>query len=851
MGLITRRTFIKGSAAAGGTAIVARHFLFGGPETLVPVSSTSAAPLKEEFINTTCWIGKGECGIQARLVDGQVVKLDGHPDNPRNLGALCPKGQAQITTLYDPNRLTTPLVRTNAKGQPATWKRVSWDEALTMTVDRLKTSQAKDPLLAAYVIGRNKVGNIYGGSFTSATGLTSYGRNGQDCGGASEDAILAMWGVRTVATPDLERCRMLICYWNLTQAGGPELCQVTLPREVTEARERGMKVVAINPHARSVAHLADEWVPIRPGTDMAFWLATINVLFEKGFVDAPFLRAHTNAAALVAPDGTLFRTDGGETAWDEATGAPVPLAAATSAALLGTFDIGGTPVRPALQVLKDSVATNTPEWAAKICGVKAAQIRGIAEELGETASIGATTVIDGVTVPLRPVAYGLHGTSVKFHSAFQTSRATLLAFMMLGALDAAGSTQLAGKGLTDPAATQAKWLAAAANAKPKRIDLGNSAWFPMGSSGYMMFPNTVNDPGKYGLSFDPKDVSVLLSYVNPVLSTRPQDKVIDAWSKFGFVAAVIPYLSATADYAADVILPCGTMDKLEGPLPAGHLHTEGNSIRAPLGPPRGESKGEIEILVEITDRLGKLGGDKGFVANLNKNLKIAPEYALPLDQKPTAETILDAWARSNAKMSLADFLKVGVVSRKIPIRKVHLQVAEPPFAGIRGHFYVEALPKIGALMQAAGVPEELWERYTAYPAWTTPVIEQSPDRYDLYLMDHKRIEFKQTRSNELPLLQELAHENPLVMNRATAARKGLEDGDTVVVESHHPVTGETRRVTTVLRTRSGIRPDTVSLTHHVNRVGPPSVNELFFYGDGIWDISSAWFSHVKVKVRKG
>ena len=584
---------------------------------------------------------------------------------------------------------------------------------------------------------------------------------------------------------------------------------------------------------------------------MAFWLAVIHVLLEKGFVDAPFLRAQTNAAALVGPDGAIVRRDGAELAWDEAAGGPVPLAAATQAALLGSFDVDGLPVKPALQVLQDHVAPSTPEWAARICGIKAAQIRRIAEELGETASIGTTTVIDGVEVPLRPVAYGLHGASVKFHSAFQTSRATLLAFTILGALDAAGSAQLAGKGVADPAATHAKWLTAAANAKPKRLDLGSSAWFPMGSSGYMMFPNTVNDPQRYGLSFDPKDVSLLVSFINPVLSSRPTDKVIDAWSRFGFMTFVGPYLSATADYAADVILPTGTLDKLEGPLPAGTLHREGFSVRAPLAAPRGESRGEVEILIDLCERMGKLGGDKGFVANLNKNLTIAEPYRLPLDAKPTAESILDAWARSHVDMSLEEFVKAGVVAEDVPVRKVHLRVAEPPFAGVRGHFYLEVLPRIGAAMQAAGVPAELSERYTAYPTWTTPVIESSPDEYDLYLMDHKRIEFKQTRSNELPLLQELAHENPLVMNAATARRKGLEDGDTVVVESQHPVTGETRRVRTVLRTRNGIRPDTVSLTHHVNRVGQPSVNALLFYGDGVWDITSGWFSHVKVKVRRG
>jgi hypothetical protein len=88
------------------------------------------------------------------------------------------------------------------------------------------------------------------------------------------------------------------------------------------------------------------------------------------------------------------------------------------------------------------------------------------------------------------------------------------------------------------------------------------------------------------------------------------------------------------------------------------------------------------------------------------------------------------------------------------------------------------------------------------------------------------------------------------MNTAEARRRGLKDGDRVLIESHHPFTDETLRQRTVLRTRNGIRPDTVSFTHHAANVGDPTANGLFFYGAGMWDISSAWYSHVKVKVRK-
>ena len=843
---LRRRTFLKG-AGAGGAALAGRRFFARTPEAVL---ASSTAKLTEEWIPTTCWIGKQECGILARKVDGRVVKFEGHPDNPRNLGRLCPKGQAQITTLYDPNRITTPLVRTNVKGVPGEWRRATWDEAMDIVAERLGSTLAEDPLLTAWVLGRPKVKTIYAEAFPAATGLMSYGRRGQDCAGPSEDAALATWGFRTPMTPDLRRCRYLICYWNLTQAGGPELCQITFPREVADAKARGMKVVAINPHARSVAHMADEWVPIKPGTDMTFWLAVINVLLAEGFVDEPFLRSHTNAAALVGADGAILKSDGVDLVWDESKKAAAAVSKNSHAALFGTFEVDGQEVKPALQVLKDHVEGYTPEWASDVCGVPAEQIRRIALELGENASIGSTTLIDGVEVPLRPVAFGLHGTSVKFQDGLQTSRTILLAFMILGAIEAAGSAHFADFEPVDPAATHELWLAAAANAEPQRLDLGDSAWFPMGSSGYIMFPETVNDPEKYGLTRRAEDMAVLASYVNPVLSTRPVDRAIDAWSRFGFVAYITPYLSATPDISADVILPCGTLDKLEGPLGPKTMYTKGASVRQPVMAPLGESRGEIEILIDLCGRLGKLTGEAGFVARLNEYLELAEPNLLPVDEAPTTESILDAWSRTKLSMGLDELRKVGVVTSEVSAEEMYLNSGELPFGGVRGHFYLDVFPKIGALMQEAGVPEELWRRYTAYPTWTEPPIEASPEEFDLYLMDHKRIELKQTRSLELPLLAELVPDNPLVMNAAEARRRGLADEDEVVVESHHPGTGETRSIRTVLRTSNGIRPDTVSITHHARRVDDPTANALFFYGDGMWDIGSGWFSHVKVKVQK-
>lgn len=845
----SRRTFMKSSAAVGGGALVAGGLVGGELETLVQAGPTAQAAPTEELVPTACWIGKQDCGVLARRIDGRVVSLQGHPAHPRNLGTLCPKGVAQITSLYDPARLKTPLVRTNEKGVTGTWREASWDEALQLVADRLKQAMAKDKRLTGFVPGRTKVGAIYDTAFRAATGIPySYGRRGNDCGGAHEDAVLATWGDRGVISPDLERCNYLICYWNLTQAGGPGLCQIAYPRMVADARARGMKVVAINPYARPVAHFADEWVPIKPGMDMAFWLAVINVLLSAGYVDATFLKAHTNAPSLVRDDGTVLTEGESELVWDASAGAAVPYGPGVDPALTGAYEVGGVRARPSFQVLQDHVQQYTPEWAAGVCGVRAEQIERIARDLGRNAMIGSTVAIDGVNVPYRPVAFGMHGTATKLHSSLQTNRAILLAFMLLGAIEAAGGPHFWEKRVEEPAKAQEGWLKAATKETPDRLDLGGTKWFPLGASGYHMFAEVTEAPERYGLPYRPEDMALVVDFVNPLMTARPREKMLQAWKRFGFVAVVTPYMSVTAEYAADVVLPCGTLDKWEGPLTVKTLYASGETVRAPVMEPIGQSRSETEIYAGIAEKMGKLYGPNGFVDQVNKALAIKEPYLLPLDQKLTPQQMLEAWARSKHGIGLEQVQSRGVVSSKVPVDRLYLSVANPPYRGVRAHFYVEAFLKLGQELQRRGVHQSLWSHYAPLPTWTQPPMEAAPADYDLYLMDFKRIEHKHARTTANPLLHELFGTNPLIMHLDAAGERGLADGDPVWVESHNPVTGEARRIKTTLATVEGIRPDTVAITHHVSRLDQPSANDLFFFSDGFWDIGGGWFSHVKVKV---
>lgn len=188
---ITRRRFLQGSALAGTAAgaWAGQRLMFGELESVVATHPALAAtPSVEDFVPTTCWIGKQDCGIVARRIDGRVVNLEGQPEHPLNMGRLCPKGKAQITALYDPNRVKTPLIRTNAKGESGTWRRASWKEAIDLVAARVKETRDKDPKLVLWQKGRGKAKSFYDDAFVKSIGATKLG-HGTYCSDAGYRAL--------------------------------------------------------------------------------------------------------------------------------------------------------------------------------------------------------------------------------------------------------------------------------------------------------------------------------------------------------------------------------------------------------------------------------------------------------------------------------------------------------------------------------------------------------------------------------------------------------------------------------------------------------------------------------------
>ena len=858
----TRRTFLKSSAVAGGV-LAAGSLLRGELETLVAApKGTSVIEPVEKWIPTTCWIGKQDCGMLARVVDGRVVSFEGHPAHPRNRGKLCPKGVGQIMAVYDPNRVKAPLMRTNEKGVPGTWRQVSWDEALSMVAEKMNDAVARDPRLLVWQKGRSKAKAFYDTAFVKASGATKL-HHGAFCSDAGYRALEYTIGMHGVLHPDFRHTRYLLNWgWNVTNGGGNKTCWITWPQQLVPAKERGMKMVTIDPRLRSAAHFSDEWLPIRPGTDLALALALCRVLIEEGTVDWKYLKQYTNSPFLVQEDGLFLHAEpegdeaeGKALVWDEAAKAAVPYdTEGVEPALEGEFSVEGVTVKPAFQVFKEHLEQYTPEMAADVCGLPADMIRQVGKELGENAMIGSTIEIDGISLPYRPVAI------MAYHMAqqelgFQALRAMLMVSMLLGSVGAVGGQ------FSDFTWKKHKnWdgLNSIKITDSPNIYLDKSKFYPINSNNSSLVAKVVMDPEKYGVEVVPEVVIVHMA--NPLGSFPDREANLEAYKQFKFVAVIDPWLSLTADLTADVVLPAATIEKYEGPMSATDQYVDATALRIPPMEPLFESRGDIDIYLDLCEKADILYDEGGYLDQINKALKLEDEHALALDQKPAVREIFDHWAKSQGiEEGVAFFEEHGVkVKGPVPATKYYGYATDPPFGGAYPHrLYGESLLRYRNEMKAKGVDEIYWQDYTPLPTWRPLTADGSPADYDLYLISFKKIEFKQART-PIPLLVELAPTQEMEINTKTAEAKGITDGDECWVESQNAVTGETRKVKVTARHRESIRPDTVAMPHHYGEYANhpwlkgqgPTPNDLFFTGEGYVSNTADQTYLVKVKVSK-
>ena len=396
---------------------------------------------EDVWISTNCEMCLGACGMLVHRVNGEIVGIRGNPDEQTSLGRLCSKAFSCLTMLRDPSRVNAPLKRTNPRkgiGIDPGWMEISWDEALDTITERLKKIKAEDPrkLLCTGDISVFEAMDLLD-AFRISFGSPNYFMGGSGpCGDAQHLSACQRYGcISTHADPSY--CNYLLNF-GCGEGVGTYFIPTGMAQRLAEARLRGMKTVVIDPVFSPAAAKANEWIPIRPGTDGFLALALLNVLLnELRIFDRSHIQLCTNGPYLVDKDGYYLRDRENQKplVWDSIENNPKIYDDPTikDYALEGEYDIEGKSAKPAFSLLREHVKHYTPELAADVTTVSAATIRRIAREFGEAASVGSTIEIDGKQLPLRPVATVYYKGAETHTGGFATCTAIELLTEMVGA----------------------------------------------------------------------------------------------------------------------------------------------------------------------------------------------------------------------------------------------------------------------------------------------------------------------------------------------------------------------------------------------------------------------------------
>jgi thiosulfate reductase/polysulfide reductase chain A len=276
---VTRRRVLAGAAAAAATAALAPQLGCAPPAR----RRRAATPTEVRRVATACELCPNKCAVLAVVENGRVKKLDPNPLSPKSRGMLCARGNAAIKALYDPDRVKQPLIRAGARGE-GKWRPVSWDEALDFTAERLhriKEAHGPEAVLFSSTEGfQEEFFKNLGLAFGSPNIL----RHPTLCLASVNLAYSMTFG--TVPSFDLLNARYVI------MSGANRFESIITPDTmdlIEGAMNRKAKLVYLDPRFTVTAAKADEWYPIRPGTDLAFILALIHVIIEEQRYDKEFV----------------------------------------------------------------------------------------------------------------------------------------------------------------------------------------------------------------------------------------------------------------------------------------------------------------------------------------------------------------------------------------------------------------------------------------------------------------------------------------------------------------------------------------------------------------------------------
>ena len=514
---MSRRTFVKASATAGaGLALGA-----GLTPKLSALAEAQTGSGNEagKWIGATCQGCTSWCSKQVYVVDGRAVKIRGNPNSKVNGTASCPRAHLALQQVYDPDRIKVPMKRTNPKkgrNEDPQFVPISWDEALGTIADKIMELR-KNNETHKYMLMRGRYSYMRDVLYDRMTKIIGSPNN------ISHSAICAeaekfgpyytegYWGYRQY---DVKRARYILL-WGADPLAANR--QVSYYSSAWGDAIDSATIAIAEPRLSATAAKADEWMPLKPGTDGALAVAIAHVLLTEGLWYKAFVGDFIDGEnRFVAGDFV-----------DEETFEEIH-----TNGLVKWWNLE----------LKDK----TPEWASKITDLPVEQIKRVATGYGKAAPHAISWLGGGPCMQVRGsyAAMAVHALNG-----------------IVGAVDNVGGTQKSNKEYTSKFPKPDDFLddiaknGKAFGKKHGKIDQRGRLEFPALNKGKSGGGVVTNNAADGILNADPTEIKVAIGYMNNFAFSCPQP---ERWER---ALAKIPFLvhittnASEFSWFSDILLP--------------------------------------------------------------------------------------------------------------------------------------------------------------------------------------------------------------------------------------------------------------------------------------------------------
>lgn len=732
---------------------------------------------ERKAVPSACYQCVTRCPIVGYVENGKLEKISPQYNSIRTHGTLCAKAQAGVNHVYDPDRILFPLRRVGKRGE-GKWKRVSWDEALDELAGRLKKLRDEGtPEKFMFQYGRMKssTSKMVKSIFLATYGTGTIGNHTSICEGSKWVAQELTWGGH-YDNWDFDNTRFILNFGsNVFEAHTNH--NPVAHRLIDSMIKRNLRMVTFDVRLSHTAAKSSEWVPVKPGTDIAVILAMCNVIMTEDIMPIEgrnFLR--------------FCRV---------------------------TKDVNAS-TDEKIAALKEHLKDYTPEWAESISGVPAKKIVDIAREVALVHPAAIISYRGAITH-----AYGV-----------ETERALQMLASITGNVDAPGGRLKAvGPHWKYPKGPKDK-------PKARKLNVNDGFEGQVAFPNHHV-SNQVFEVIKDG-SFGRPDVYMWYKY-QPVYSNgdcKTNEEVLKDESILPFTVAVSPFYDESS-HLADLILPEAVYperwdwEDMVSPAQIPEYY-----IRQPMVPPMGETRDFGDVVCDLAERMGMPLGFKTKEEFVRLSCEMTPEvkeaggfeymkehgvyhnpetkaayfsYMRPIPPSAFAaeDVIFDErlgvywnWKKSEAKSREEAMEKGYMHTKKAYKGYVGQQIGGAVYRG----FPPDKVNKTGFMELYSELMEE--KGFNPMPSYYPIPEHQQMGEDELILTTYKVNVQSHSRTQNCKWLTEIYHTNPAWINPETAARRGIANGDLIRVKS------EVGEITTKARVTPAVVPGVIAISNH-------------------------------------